>query len=87
MENDLLQFVRKPRWAWGIVRRILWYALWTVVFILLVVANLTSGIAPTEFVILVENVDEAIGYAFDVALQAGRRRERNALFHRQPLHS
>lgn len=48
LENESLQLVRKPRWARAVVRRILWYALWTAVFIFLVVANLTSGIAPAN---------------------------------------
>lgn len=47
-ESGDLQLVRSRRWAWGKVRRILWYLLWVVVFVVLVVANLTSGIAPAN---------------------------------------
>jgi hypothetical protein len=43
-----LQLVRSRRWASSKVRRILWYLLWVVVYIVLVVANLTSGIAPAN---------------------------------------
>jgi hypothetical protein len=51
-QSDSFQLVRKGRWARSVVRRILWYALWTVIFILLVVANLTSGIAPANPIFL-----------------------------------
>lgn len=43
-----VQFVRSGRWARDMTRRILWYTLWTIVYIILIVATLTSGIAPAN---------------------------------------
>jgi hypothetical protein len=43
--NGWLTFVRDPAWTRERVRRVLWYSLWTVVYILLAVATLVSDIA------------------------------------------
>ncbi len=43
-----LELVRAPAYARGLVRRSLWYALWVAVYIVLIVTNFTSGIAPAR---------------------------------------
>ena len=43
--SDTLRLVRDPRVARAAQRRILWYALWTAVYIFLIVASRRSGIA------------------------------------------
>ncbi len=47
-EKGRLQFVREAAWARATVRRILWYSFWTVIYVVLVVASLTAGIAPVR---------------------------------------
>lgn len=42
------QLVRDPAVARGLVRRSLWYTLWIAVYIVLVITNFTSGIAPAR---------------------------------------
>jgi hypothetical protein len=46
--GDNFQFVRARSSALTAVRRILWYALWVIVYIILVVRTLTAGIAPAK---------------------------------------
>lgn len=46
--GDQLQFVRSKSQSLAAVRRILWYTLWTIVYIILVVTSFTSGIAPAK---------------------------------------
>jgi hypothetical protein len=43
-----MQFARNPAWARTAIRRILWYIFWTIAYILLIYATLTSGIAPAN---------------------------------------
>ena len=47
-DGDRFQLVRSRAWALTGVRRILWYGLWTAVYVLLVVTTLTAGIAPSR---------------------------------------
>ncbi len=46
--GDQFQFIRAKSQSRAAVRRILWYTLWTVVYIILVVTSFTSGIAPAK---------------------------------------
>lgn len=46
--GDQFQFVRAKSQSRAAVRRILWYTLWTIVYIILVVTSFTSGIAPAK---------------------------------------
>lgn len=43
-----LELVRAPSYARGLVRRSLWYAFWVAVYIVLIITNFTSGIAPAR---------------------------------------
>ena len=58
--SDDVQLVRNPAWARTTIRRILLYILWTVVYILLIYATLTSGIAPGK-----SSVPAVFGYGCD----------------------
>lgn len=46
--DGALALVRSPGCARGLARRSLWYGLWVVVYIVLIVTNFTSGIAPAR---------------------------------------
>lgn len=46
--GDQFQFVRSKSQSLAAIRRILWYTLWTIVYIVLVVTSFTSGIAPAK---------------------------------------
>lgn len=46
--DGALALVRAPAYARGLVRRSLWYGLWVVVYVVLIVTNFTSGIAPAR---------------------------------------
>ncbi|MBZ0303169.1 MAG: hypothetical protein K8J31_25705 [Anaerolineae bacterium] len=43
-----LQLARSAQQRWTAIRRIAWYAFWSVIFFVLVYANLNSGIAPAN---------------------------------------
>ena len=44
-DDGLYRLKRSPRWAWGKLGRVLWYAFWVVVYVLLSVTTLTNGLA------------------------------------------
>ncbi|MGQ9889829.1 MAG: hypothetical protein ACUVSX_15290 [Aggregatilineales bacterium] len=46
--DGALALVRSPGYARGLARRSLWYGLWVIVYIVLIVTNFTSGIAPAR---------------------------------------
>jgi hypothetical protein len=46
--GDQLQLVRSRSQSLAAIRRILWYTLWTIIYIVLVVTSFTAGIAPAK---------------------------------------